>query len=313
MIKLSLLLNLLQNFIAKLGVVSYSHRYILLRNNGEALWNNVTKVESLSYSVKYISSLYRIKRILKNLLLTFIFLSLSINAKAMEETNAPKKMAWPFDGILGKVDRQAAQRGFQVYKEVCGACHGLYNLSYRNLKDIGFSESEIKEIAKSYMVKDGPNDLGEMFERPATQADKFVPPYPNEQAARAANNNAYPPDLSLIVKARHDGANYLYSLLTGYSEPPPGFKLTNGLYYNTYFPGHQIAMPPPLTEGQVNYSDGTTASIEQMARDVTIFLQWAAEPEMEHRKSMGLKVMIFLVIFTIFFYISKIRIWSDVK
>lgn len=253
------------------------------------------------------------RRVLKNILLIFTLITLSAQAKAVEVVVSPKKMSWPFEGVLGKVDRQAAQRGFQVYKEVCSACHGLYNLSYRNLKDIGFSEAEIKEIARNYTVKDGPNDQGEMFERPALPIDKFVRPYPNEQAARAANNNAYPPDLSLIVKARHDGANYLYSLLTGYTEPPPGFKLTSGLYYNTYFPGHQIAMPPPLIDGQVTYSDGTQASIEQMARDVTIFLQWAAEPEMEHRKSMGLKVMFFLVIFTIFFYISKNRIWRDVK
>lgn len=227
------------------------------------------------------------------------------------ETHTLKKMNWPFEGILGSVDRQAAQRGFQVYKEVCAACHGLYNVSYRNLKNLGFSEAEIKEIAKNYQITDGPNEQGESFERPRLPSDKFAKPYPNEQAARAANNGAYPPDLSLIVKARHDGANYLYSLLTGYSEPPAGVKMMPGLYYNKYFPGHQIAMPPPLSDGQVTYMDGTTASVEQMARDVTIFLQWAAEPEMEHRKSMGLKVMIFLVFFTIFFYISKQRIWRS--
>ncbi|RYE06587.1 MAG: cytochrome c1 [Rickettsiaceae bacterium] len=222
-------------------------------------------------------------------------------------------MNWPFEGILGKVDRQAAQRGFQVYREVCAACHGLYNLSYRNLKEIGFSEAEIKEIAKSYTVKDGPNDQGEMFERPAISTDKFVRPFPNEQAARAANNGAYPPDLSLIIKAREDGANYLHSLLNGYLDPPPDFKLLAGLYYNEYFPGRQIAMPPPLSNMQVSYIDGTIASVDQMSRDVTVFLQWSAEPEMEHRKSMGLKVMIFLVLFSIFFYISKKRIWKNVE
>lgn len=224
-----------------------------------------------------------------------------------------KKINWSFEGAFGKIDRQAAQRGFQVYKEVCAACHGLYNLSYRNLKNLGFSEAEIQEIAKNYTVKDGPNDQGEMFDRPALPSDRFVKPYPNEQAARAANNGTYPPDLSLIVKARHDGANYLYSLITGYSEPPASFKLTPSLYYNPYFPGQQIAMPPPLTEGQVTYMDGTKASIEQMASDVTIFLQWAAEPEMEHRKSMGIKVMIFLVFFTIIFYLSKNKIWARLK
>jgi ubiquinol-cytochrome c reductase cytochrome c1 subunit len=243
----------------------------------------------------------------------FILTFASLSTLASEDAHHPKQMTWPFEGAFGKVDRQAAQRGFQVYKEVCAACHGLYNVSYRNLKDIGFSDVEIKEIAKNYTVKDGPNEEGEMFERPATPADKFVRPYPNEQAARASNNGAYPPDLSLIVKARDDGANYLFSLLTGYAEAPSDFKLMTGLYYNPYFPGGQIAMPPPLTEDQVTYMDGTKSSVEQMAHDVTVFLQWTAEPEMEHRKSMGLKVMIFLVFFTIFFYISKRTIWQKLK
>lgn len=248
-------------------------------------------------------------------IITALFLISFFGFSSLASTDAhqPKQMTWPFEGALGKVDRQAAQRGFQVYKEVCAACHGLYNLSYRNLKDIGFSEGEIKEIAKNYSVKDGPNAEGEMFERPATPADKFVRPYPNEQAARASNNGAYPPDLSLIVKARGDGANYLFSLLTGYSEPPSNFNLMAGLHYNPYFPGGQIAMPAPLMEGQVTYIDGTKSSVEQMAHDVTIFLQWTAEPEMEHRKSMGLKVMIFLVSFTIFFYLSKRTIWQRLK
>jgi len=238
----------------------------------------------------------------------------SISASAHSHTALPpKKMEWPFDGMFGTFDRQAAQRGFQVYKEVCAACHGLYNLSYRNLKDIGFSDAEIKEIAKNYTLQDGPNDAEEMYDRPAIPSDKFVHPYPNEQAARAANNGAYPSDLSLIVKSREDGANYLYSLLTGYHDAPTDITIMPGLSYNPYFAGTQIAMPPPLTDGQVTYADGTKASVEQMARDVTIFLQWSAEPEMEHRKSMGLKVMIFLVIFTIFFYIAKQRIWKDVK
>jgi ubiquinol-cytochrome c reductase cytochrome c1 subunit len=242
-----------------------------------------------------------------------LLISLITNVVTANTALPPIKMTWPFDGLFGTVDRQAAQRGFQVYKEVCSACHGLYNLSYRNLKDIGFSDSEIKEIAKNYTVKDGPNDSGEMFDRPGIPSDKFVHPYTNEQAARAANNGAYPPDLSLIIKARSDGANYLYSLLTGYSEPPSNFKLMPGLSYNPYFPGEQIAMPAPLSSGQVAYMDGTKATVEQMARDVTIFLQWAAEPEMEHRKSMGLKITMFLILFTIFFLISKNRIWAKIK
>lgn len=224
-----------------------------------------------------------------------------------------KKMLWPFSGMFGKVDRQSAQRGFQVYQEVCSACHGLQHLYYRNLKAIGFSDGEIKEIAKQYTVLDGPNDEGEMFERPAIPSDQFVVPYPNEESARANNNRAYPPDLSLIIKARHDGANYLYSLLTGYIDPPEDFDLIPDLYYNLYFPGHQIAMPSPLTDSLVTYADGTHASVEQMARDVTIFLQWAAEPEMESRKSMGLKALIFLLVFTFLFYIAKKKIWAKIK
>ncbi|MDR0774239.1 MAG: palindromic element RPE1 domain-containing protein [Rickettsia sp.] len=242
-----------------------------------------------------------------------LFILLLSNISIANEALPTKKIAWPFDGVFATVDRKAAQRGFQVYKEVCSSCHGLYNLYYRNLKDIGFLDEEIKEIAKNYTVQDGPNDAGEMFERPALPSDPFVRPYPNEQAARAANNGADPPDLSLIIKARLDGANYLYSILTGYSDPSENFKLMPGLNYNPYFPHSQIAMPAPLSDGQVKYIDGTNSSVEQMAMDVTIFLQWAAEPEMENRKSMGLKVMMFLVIFIIFFYISKNRIWKNLE
>ncbi len=250
-----------------------------------------------------------------NKLIFFLLILLlnSIITLANEKALHSKKMKWHFEGVRGSVDREAAQRGFQVYKAVCSVCHSLSNLYYRNLKDIGFSDDEIKEIAKGYTVKDGPNDDGEMFDRPTIPSDRFVPPYPNEQAARAANNGAHPPDLSLIIKARHDGANYVYSLLTGYAEPPKGFKLMNGAHYNPYFPGGQIAMPPPLTDGQVTYMDSTNATVEQMSHDVAVFLQWAAEPEMEHRKSMGLKVMMFLAVFTILFYIAKNRIWSNLK
>jgi len=225
-----------------------------------------------------------------------------------------KQVIWPFDGAFGTVDRTSAQRGFQVYKEVCSACHGLQHLSYRNLKDIGITEAEIKEIAKAYTVTDGPNAQGEMFQRPALPSDKFVSPFANEEAARAANNGAYPADLSLIIKARQDGANYLYSLLTGYENAPPGAaKVPDGLYYNKYFPGNHIAMPQPLSDGQVQYADGTVATVDQMSRDVVAFLQFAAEPEMEHRKSMGLKSMIYLLIFTVLFYVVKNRIWARLK
>ena len=237
----------------------------------------------------------------------------SFGALADTTAQQPLQLVWPFEGIFGTFDRQAAQRGAQVYFEVCSACHSNHNLYYRNLKDIGFSEAEIKQLAQKYTVKDGPNAEGEMFDRPALPSDRFVSPYPNEEAARAANNGAYPVDLSLIIKARHDGPNYVFSLLSGYQEAPADIKLMPGLYYNPYFEGGQIAMPPPLTQGQVTFSDNTPATVEQMAKDVVVFLQWAAEPEMEHRKSMGLKVMIFLLVFTVFFYMAKKKIWKNLS
>jgi len=237
----------------------------------------------------------------------------SFSALADTTAKQPLQLVWPFEGIFGTFDRQAAQRGAQVYFEVCSACHSNHNLYYRNLKDIGFSEAEIKQLAQKYTVKDGLNAEGEMFDRPALPSDRFVSPYPNEEAARAANNGAYPVDLSLIIKARHDGPNYVFSLLSGYQEAPADIKLMPGLYYNPYFEGGQIAMPPPLTQGQVTFSDDTPATVEQMAKDVVVFLQWAAEPEMEHRKSMGLKVMIFLLVFTVFFYMAKKKIWKNLS
>jgi ubiquinol-cytochrome c reductase cytochrome c1 subunit len=246
------------------------------------------------------------------ILFPLIFFSSLTNSYASSEARKPKQVVWPFEGIFGTVDRQAAQRGAQVYLEVCSACHALQHLYYRNLKDIGFSEAEIKEIAKEKMVTDGPNSDGEMFQRPAKPSDNFVSPYPNEEAARAANNGAHPVDLSLIVKAREDGANHLFSILTGYMDAPEDVTLMPGLYYNPYFDGNQIAMPPPLVADQVQFADGTPATLEQMSRDVTIFLQWAAEPEMEHRKSMGLKVLIFLSIFTTLFFVAKKHVWRSV-
>lgn len=246
-------------------------------------------------------------------IIAFLISFSSFGAIADTTAKKPLQLVWPFEGIFGTFDRQAAQRGAQVYLEVCSTCHSNHNLYYRNLKDIGFSEAEIKQLAQKYTVKDGPNAEGEMFDRPALPSDRFVSPYPNEEAARAANNGAYPVDLSLIIKARQDGPNYVFSLLSGYQEAPANVKLMPGLYYNPYFEGGQIAMPPPLTEGQVTFSDGTSATVEQMAKDVVVFLQWAAEPEMEHRKSIGLKVMIFLLVFTVFFYMAKKKIWKNIS
>ncbi len=224
-----------------------------------------------------------------------------------------KDKEWPFEGVTGTFDRAAIQRGFQAYKEVCSACHGMKFKAYRNLTQIGFSEGEAKTIAAEYTVIDGPNDDGDMFERPARLSDKFASPFPNEQAARAANGGAYPVDLSLIIKARPDGADYVYSLMTGYQDAPEGFKLGNGMYYNAYYAGHQIAMPPQLSDGLIEYQDGTEATAEQIASDVVNFLQWAAEPEMEARKEMGLKVLAFLFVFTVLFYLAKKRIWGRLK
>ncbi len=226
----------------------------------------------------------------------------------------PKQLEWSFSGPFGTVDEQAAQRGFQVYREVCASCHGLEGVAFRTFTEIGFSADEVKALAAEYSVMDGPNDDGEMVERPGRPSDYYPNPYPNENAARAVNNGAYPPNLSLIVKARADGANYVYSLLTGYDEPmPEGMKMGEGQHYNPYMAGEKIAMAAPLIEGAIDYQDGTEASVEQMAYDVTNFLQWTASPEMEARKRLGLKVILFLIIFTGFSYVAMKRIWADVK
>jgi ubiquinol-cytochrome c reductase cytochrome c1 subunit len=229
-----------------------------------------------------------------------------------EETPAPPQEHWSFAGIFGTFDRAELRRGFQVYKEVCSACHSMNLLHYRNLQDIGFSEDEVKQIAASVQVTDGPNDAGEMFERPGKPSDAFHPPFPNEQAARAANNGALPPDLSLMVKARKGGADYVYAILTGFSEPPPDVKIAQGMNYNKYFPGHQIAMPPPLSDGAVTYADGTKATVDQEAYDVANFLAWAAEPKLEERHLIGVKTVLFLIVLTALLYGVKRKIWAAV-
>lgn len=219
---------------------------------------------------------------------------------------------WSFGGLFGTFDRASAQRGFQVYKEVCSACHAMRQVAYRNLMALGLTEDQVKVIAADFQIKDGPNDQGEMFERPGRPSDRFRSPFANALAARAANNGAYPPDLSVMIKARKDGANYMYALLTGYRDPPPaGVTLMPGMYYNDYFSGHQIAMAPPLSPDRVTYADGTSATVSQMARDVTTFLAWAAEPELEQRRALGVKAILFLMVLTVLAYGVKRRIWAD--
>jgi ubiquinol-cytochrome c reductase cytochrome c1 subunit len=234
-------------------------------------------------------------------------------ARAAGEAIAIPDTRFSFEGLFGTFDRGGLQRGFQVYKEVCAACHGMRQLSYRNLLEIGLTEEQARNIAAQFQVVDGPNDQGEMFERPARLSDRFRRPFANEQAARAANNGAYPPDLSVIVKARAGFADYINALLTGYQDPPAGFNLMDGMHYNAYYPGHQIAMPNVLNPGQVEFADGTEASVANMARDVTTFLAWAAEPELEKRRAMGVRIIIFLIILGGLTYAVKRKIWADVK
>ena len=233
-------------------------------------------------------------------------------APAAEEAAAPPSMKWTFDGLFGSFDRAALRRGFQVYTEVCAACHSLRLVHYRNLSAIGFTEDQVKEIAAEVEVIDGPDAEGEMFDRPARPSDRFVSPFPNDNAARAANNGALPPDLSLVTKSRIGGPDYIYGLMIGYKDEPEGMEMAEGMAYNMFFPGHQIAMPAPLSEEQVEYADGTEATVPQMAKDVTNFLVWAAEPELEERKRMGVKVVLFLLLLTGMLFAVKRAVWSNV-
>jgi ubiquinol-cytochrome c reductase cytochrome c1 subunit len=237
----------------------------------------------------------------------------AIPALASEDALPPRHPSteWPEHGPFGTYDRAALQRGFQVYKQVCSTCHSLKLLAYRDLTDLGFSAAEVKAIAADVTVNDGPNDNGDMFDRPGRPADFFVKPFPNDQAARAANHGALPPDLSLIVKARHGGEDYIYSIITGFGKTPPADeKIASGMNYDPYFPGHQIAMPQPLVDNSVTYSDGTQATLDQEAKDVVQFLAWAAEPKLEVRKQTGFKVVLFLIVFAGVMYGVKRKVWS---
>ena len=234
----------------------------------------------------------------------------------------PKDEKFSFEGPFGTYDRGALQRGFQVYKEVCAACHAANHLSFHNLDEPGgpeFTEAQAKALAAAVKVPAEPNDKGETTDdkgttlmRSATLADHFPPPYPNENAARANNGGALPPDLSMIVKAREGGAQYVYSILTGFHEKAPaGFKVTANKYFNPYFEGWNISMPPPLAANGVTYSDGTKATIEQEAHDVTTFLAWASEPKMEERKRFGFGTMAFLIVLAGLLFAAYRKLWKD--
>ena len=251
------------------------------------------------------------KRLIIVILSTLIFIKPLFSAESID----PIKVNWSFKELTGKFDRASLQRGFQVYKEVCSSCHSMQYLSYRNLGEPGgpeFTQEEVKAIAASVEIEDGPDSQGEMFTRPGKPSDKFKSPYPNVEASTAANGGAYPPDMSVLVKARPGGADYMYSVLMGYEEPPAGMKLDDGVYYNKYMIGQKIKMASPLSDGIVEYSDGTEATMDQMAKDVTTFLAWAAEPELEVRHKLGIKVIIYLILLTILVYLSMKKIWSRI-
>ena len=245
--------------------------------------------------------------------LIILFLSTNNLFSAETSSKSMPKHEWSFKGITGTFDRSAVQRGYKVFREVCSGCHSMNLLYYRDLLDIGFSEDQIKAIASEYTVMDGPNDEGEMYERPAKLADRFVDPYSNEQEARISNNGSYPPDLSVITKARKYGVDYIYNLLIGYTDAPNDFEIGEGMYYNEWMEGNQLAMAQPLDDEYVDYDDGTNNSLPQLAEDVVTFLAWSAEPELEVRKKLGIRAILFFVVIGFLFYFVKIRLWKNIN
>ena len=244
------------------------------------------------------------------IIFSFLFL---IPILHCEEKIILKKQNWTFEGIFGRYDDLSLQRGLQIYQEVCSACHGMKRVRFRELEDLGFTEDQIKKYSETFDIIDGPNELGEMFTRPGEPSDTFVSPYKNKEEAKASFNGVYPPDLSLLTKAMKNGPDYIYSLLTGYEDPPNDFELTEGLYYNPYHDGKVIAMPPPLYDDAIEYIDGTNASLHQLSYDIVNFLNWAAEPELEKRKSMGVKVLLFLIVLTALLYVTMKETWSRIE
>jgi cytochrome c1 len=253
--------------------------------------------------------------LIRTIAATLLVLGMPALAFAEEAGHGPEIEAqdWSFAPPFGHFDKGQLQRGYRVYKEICANCHSMRLLSYRNLGEPGgpgFSPKAVDILASQAQVTDGPNDQGEMFQRPARASDRFRSPYANEQAARLANNGALPPDLSVMAKARPGGPDYIYALLTGYKEPPPGFDMTQGMYYNTAFPGHQIAMPNPLVDGVIPYTDGTKPTVDNYAKDVSAFMMWAAEPKLEERYKVGARIMVFLIVFAGIMYFSKRAVWA---
>ena len=245
------------------------------------------------------------------IIFSFFFLITNLFA---EEEMPLKKQNWTFEGIFGRYDNSTLQRGLQIYQEVCSACHGMKRLRFRELKDLGFTNDQIKQYAKTFEILDGPNDLGEKFTRPGEPSDTFVSPYKNKEEAKATFGGSYPPDLSLLTKAMKNGPDYIYSLLTSYEESPSlDFELTDGLYYNPYYDGKVIAMPPPIYDNVIEYIDGTDANLHQLSYDIVNFLNWAAEPELQKRKSLGLKVLLFLIALTLLLYVTMKEIWLRIE
>lgn len=261
--------------------------------------------------------------------------SLRAEATKVEPEEHPIQFEWSFAGVLGKYDQAQLKRGFKIYREVCSNCHSMQLVAFRSLagaNGLGFSEEEVKTLAASYKIKDGPNDKGEYFERPGRPSDYFPSPFANEQAARTALNGGYPPDMSVLAKARgyhrgfptflldafpglsyqEGGVDYIASLLQGYRDPPKEMTIPEGQFYNVYMPGRRIGMVPPLADGAVTYDDGAPQTVSQYARDVSAFLMWTAEPHLDQRKGIGRGVLAFLLVFAVLLYFVKREIWSDV-
>ncbi|TCK28937.1 cytochrome c1 [Ancylobacter aquaticus] len=285
----------------------------------------------MSTTMSFRSASFR-SSLLRPLAVAALAFGLAAPALAAEGAPKPPREEWSFAGPFGTFDQGQLQRGFQVFKEVCASCHSAHLFSFRNLAQPGgpsFSEAQAKTVAEEYQVQDGPNDAGDMFDRPGRLSDRWPSPFPNEQAARASNGGAYPPDFSTLAKARtyevgfpgflidiltqyqENGVDYIHALLVGYEEPPEGFALPEGAHYNKYFPGHAIKMPQPISDGQVTYSDGSPETTDQYSRDVTAFMMWMAEPHLEARKRIGFQVMIFLIIFAGLLYFTKKKVWKS--